>query len=248
MRPGADPGPPPAPGRPSVTGPDGLNSPASAGRGTATVWLVTRWRGWRARASALARTTSGSRGSGGRASRQERSRRALGLWIRICFTVISSAMSGPGSREDPAVFADRSRGRYGPAPPWGVTRRCASGWNLPRPAARHDSAAGSAPGHGGAARGTGCGVALGDQAELARAGDGLGAVGRAELAQEVAEVLFHGVEADYRLRGDARVRRARGQQRQDFQLAGGQMLGQARHHHGVAPGPMRVVLAAGRLQ
>ena len=144
MRPGADPGPPPTAGRPSVTGPDGLNPPASAGRGTATAWLVTCWRGWRARASALARTTSGSRGSGGRVSRQERSRRALGLWIRICFTVISSAMSGPGRGRGPALFADRSRGRYDPPPPWGVTRTCASGWNLPQPAARHDSAAGPA--------------------------------------------------------------------------------------------------------
>ena len=40
-----------------------------------------------ARASALARTTSGSRGSGGRASCQGRSCRALGRWIRICCTV-----------------------------------------------------------------------------------------------------------------------------------------------------------------
>ena len=58
-------------------------------------------RGRRARASALARTTSGSRGSGGSASLQERSRRALGFWIRIRFTVISSAMSGPGRGEGP---------------------------------------------------------------------------------------------------------------------------------------------------
>ena len=40
-----------------------------------------------ARASALARTKSGSRGSGGRVSCQERSRRALGRWIRIRCTV-----------------------------------------------------------------------------------------------------------------------------------------------------------------
>src|SRR6266567_7021743 len=40
-----------------------------------------------ARASALARTTSGSRGSGGRASCQGRSRRTLGRWIRIRSTV-----------------------------------------------------------------------------------------------------------------------------------------------------------------
>jgi hypothetical protein len=142
MRPGADPGTRPAPGMPSVTGPDGVNPLASAGRGTVTARPVTCWRGLPARASALARTTSGSRGSGGRASRQERWRRALGFWIRIRFTVISSVMSGPGSWEGPAVFADRSRGRYELVPPWGVTRRCACGWNLPQPAARHDRATG----------------------------------------------------------------------------------------------------------
>jgi len=52
-----------------------------------------------ARASALARTTSGSRGSGGRASRQGRSRGTSGRWIRICCTV--SHLPGPaisGSR------------------------------------------------------------------------------------------------------------------------------------------------------
>jgi len=40
-----------------------------------------------ARASALARTTSGSRGSGGRTSCQGRSRRTLCRWIRIRCTV-----------------------------------------------------------------------------------------------------------------------------------------------------------------
>jgi hypothetical protein len=38
--------------------------------------------------------------------------------------------------------------------------------------------------------GVGCGGLLGEQAELAGAGDGLGAVGRAELAQQVADVLL----------------------------------------------------------
>ena len=104
-------------------------------------------RGRPARASVLARTISGSRGSGGSASPQERSRRALGFWIRIRFTVISSAMSGPGrGGGGPALLADRSRGRYDPAPPWGVTRRWACGWNLPQPAAGHDSATGPARG------------------------------------------------------------------------------------------------------
>ena len=39
----------------------------------------------------------------------------------------------------------------------------------------------------------GAGSGLREQAELAGAGDGLGAVGRAELAQQVADVLFHRV-------------------------------------------------------
>ena len=53
----------------------------------------------RERASALTRTTSGSRASRGRTSRPGCSRLALSFWIRICFTVISSAaaMSGPGN-------------------------------------------------------------------------------------------------------------------------------------------------------
>ena len=46
------------------------------------------WAGWvPARASASARTTSGSRGSGGRTSGQGRSRRTPGRRIRICCTV-----------------------------------------------------------------------------------------------------------------------------------------------------------------
>ena len=81
-------------------------------------------------------------------------------------------------------------------------------------------------------RGSAAGAGLGDQAELAGAGDGLGAVGRAELAQQVADVLFDRVEADHQLRGDPRVRRARRQQHQDFQLAVGQRLDQARHRRG----------------
>jgi hypothetical protein len=62
---------------------------------------------------------------------------------------------------------------------------------------------------------------VGDQAELAGAGDGFGAVGRAELAQQVADVLLDSVEGDHQLPGDARVRRAGGQQHQHLQLAGG---------------------------
>src|SRR5262245_59620077 len=43
----------------------------------------------------------------------------------------------------------------------------------------------------------------GDQAELAGPGDGLGAVRRAELAQQTTDVLFHRVQADHQLLGDA---------------------------------------------
>jgi hypothetical protein len=60
-----------------------------------------------ARASALARTTSGSRGSGGRASCQGRSRRALGRWIRICCTFSHL----PGQPPHPG-------GRWWSARPW----------------------------------------------------------------------------------------------------------------------------------
>src|SRR5215470_11622984 len=66
------------------------------------------------------------------------------------------------------------------------------------------------PWHDGAARGSAGRAGLRNQAELAGPGDGLGAVGRAELAEDVADVLFDRVEADHQLCGDARVRRARG--------------------------------------
>ena len=90
----------------------------------------------------------------------------------------------------------------------GVTRKCTRWWNLPP----------------GRLRG---GWRI--RTELAGPGDSLGAVGRAELVQQVADVLFHRVEGDRELFGDARVRRARGQQPQDFPLAGGQLLNQVRH-------------------
>ena len=41
--------------------------------------------------------------------------------------------------------------------------------------------------------------ASGDQAQLAGPGDGLGPVGRAELAQDMADVLLDGVESDHKL-------------------------------------------------
>jgi len=45
------------------------------------------------------------------------------------------------------------------------------------------------------------GTVLGEQAQVTRAGYGLGAVGRAELAQGVADVLFDRVKADEQLPG-----------------------------------------------
>src|SRR5215472_6503130 len=68
-----------------------------------------------------------------------------------------------------------------------VTRRWACGWNLPQAAAWHGSAVGQPPEHDGVTRdrprcpASGSGRAAGP-------GDGLGAVGRAELAQAVADV------------------------------------------------------------
>ena len=58
----------------------------------------------RARASALARTTSGSRGSVGRSSVQARSRRILGLSTRMRF-IRPAAISVGWPRAVPAVFA-----------------------------------------------------------------------------------------------------------------------------------------------
>ncbi len=51
----------------------------------------------------------------------------------------------------------------------------------------------------------GCGAGLGDQAESAGPGDGLGAVSRAELGEDVADVLFDGVEGDHEAVGDALI-------------------------------------------
>jgi len=66
----------------------GFRQPAvSAGLGEGDCLAVLPLARSPVRASALARTTSGSRGSGGRTSCQGRSCRALGRWIRICCTV-----------------------------------------------------------------------------------------------------------------------------------------------------------------
>ena len=45
------------------------------------------------------------------------------------------------------------------------------------------------------------GQRLGDQAQFPRPGDGLGAAGRAELAQDVADVLLHCIQGDHELAG-----------------------------------------------
>ena len=64
---------------------------------------------------------------------------------------------------------------------------------------------------------------------------GLGAVGGAELAQDVGHVHFDRVERHHQVVGDALVGPARGEQPQHLQFAAGQRLGQARRRGGVAP-------------
>ena len=56
-----------------------------------------------------------------------------------------------------------------------------------------------------------CGAAVewvGDQPELTRPGDGFGAVGRAELAQQMADMLLDRVQGDHELARDGLIRRA----------------------------------------
>jgi hypothetical protein len=65
--------------------------------------------------------------------------------------------------------------------------------------------------HEGAGGVGGGGAGLADQAELSGSGCGFGAVGRAELVQDVADVLLDGVEGDHQLGGDPPVRLAGGQ-------------------------------------
>ena len=59
-------------------------------------------------------------------------------------------------------------------------------------------------------RRTSGGALLGNQAELACPGDRLGAVSRAELAEDMADVFIDRVEGDHKLLGDGLVRRACG--------------------------------------
>src|SRR5215472_5907644 len=69
---------------------------------------------------------------------------------------------------------------------------------------------------------------LGDEPELAGAGDGLGAVGCAELAEHMGDVFFDGGEGDDEVTGDPLVGCSGGEQVQYLQFAGGERLGQAR--------------------
>jgi hypothetical protein len=71
-------------------------------------------------------------------------------------------------------------------------------------------------------------LTLGDQPELAGAGDGFGAVGCAELAEHVGDVFLDGVQGDHEVVGDPLVRCADGEQAQYLDFACGQRLDQAR--------------------
>src|SRR5262245_36552427 len=80
----------------------------------------------------------------------------------------------------------------------------------------------------------GSGRCLVEHPQCPGAGDGLGAVGRAELAEDVADVLFDGVEHHHQLVGYLLVRPARGQQPQHLQLPAAQRLGRLRGRSGAA--------------
>src|SRR5258705_7133181 len=70
--------------------------------------------------------------------------------------------------------------------------------------------------------------ASGDEAEFPGPGDGFGAVGRTELAENMADVLLHGVEGDDELGGDALIRLAGRECLEHLELAVGQRLDDAR--------------------
>ena len=93
----------------------------------------------------------------------------------------------------PALLARLFRERYEFPPPWGVTRRCLPGGMSLRGDPSPEGATGQA------------GAVSGDQAELPGPRDGLGAVGGAELAQDVGHVLFDRVERHDQVVGDALV-------------------------------------------
>jgi len=70
--------------------------------------------------------------------------------------------------------------------------------------------------------------ASGDEAEFPGPGDGFGAVGRTELAENMADVLLHGVEGDDELGGDALIRLAGRECLEHLELAVSQRLDDAR--------------------
>src|SRR5215831_2313827 len=91
------------------------------------------------------------------------------------------------------LFAERYKSR----PPRGVTRRWLSGGVPPGGDRSPEGATGS-----------GWGAVSGDQAELPGPRGGLGAVGGAEFAQEVGDVLLDRVERHHQVVGDATVGQA----------------------------------------
>ena len=101
----------------------------------------------------------------------------------------AGAVAGPSRPRLARLFGKRYEFRL----PWGVTRRCTAGWNVAGAAIRHPKVL------------PGCRRVSGDQAELPGPRDGLGAVGGAELAQDVGHVLFDRVERHHQFVGDALV-------------------------------------------
>jgi hypothetical protein len=110
-------------------------------------------------ASALAWTTSGSRGPGGRTSCEGRSRGALGRSIRIC-RIVSHLLGRPSHpvgplAASPALVARLFGERYGFGSPWRVTRRCPPGGMSRRGDRSPEGATGA--GWGGGLKGSGPG-------------------------------------------------------------------------------------------
>ena len=98
------------------------------------------------------------------------------------------------SGTQPGPFGQLLRERYEFRLPWGVTRKCLPGGMLRRGDPSPEGATGPAGG-----------AVSGDQAELPGPRDGLGAVGRAELAQDVGHVRLDRVERHDQVVGDALV-------------------------------------------
>jgi hypothetical protein len=120
----------------------------------------------------------------------------------------------------------------------GVTRRCTARWNLLRWALPRKVPPDLGPS---------AGLGLGDQAHVSCTGYGFGAVGRVELAQDMADVLLT-VSRVMNSPGYRLVRCARGEHRQHLQLTGGKRVDQARHRRGsTSPGARHVEFAVERL-